>query len=62
MSQIISLDKARKKAKESRKKGLCQHDIHQWEIWQRKPFDSRSGKLVTVYRCKRCGKQKVKAL
>lgn len=42
-------------------KGLCQHGHHKWKIWQDKQFDVRVGKLVTVYRCQRCGKQKVKS-
>lgn len=62
MNKVVSLDKARKKARDARKKGMCQHDIHQWKIWHEKQFDPKAGKLVTVYRCARCGKQKVKTL
>lgn len=43
-------------------KGMCQHGFHQWKIWQEKQFDVQQGKLVTVYKCARCGEQKVKAL
>lgn len=42
-------------------KTLCRHGHHKWQIWQRKQFDVRAGKLVTVHRCQRCGKQKVTA-
>jgi hypothetical protein len=42
-------------------KGLCQHGFHKWKIWQDKQFDVQQGKLVTVFRCERCGEQKVKA-
>lgn len=42
-------------------KGLCQHGFHKWKIRQEKQFDVQQGKLVTVYRCERCGEQKVKA-
>lgn len=43
-------------------RGLCQHGHHKWKIVNEKQFDVREGKLVTVWRCERCGKQKVKAL
>jgi len=43
-------------------KTLCRNGHHRWKIWQPKQFDTRSGRLVTVYRCERCGEQKVKAL
>lgn len=42
-------------------KGLCQHGFHKWKIRQDKQFDVQQGRLVTVYRCERCGEQKVKA-
>ena len=43
-------------------KTLCKHGFHKWEIWKRKQFDVKLGKLVTVYRCKRCGTLKSEAL
>ncbi len=45
-----------------RKLGLCQHGHHQWSVWQDKQFDVREGRLVTVYRCRRCGARKVKTI
>ena len=42
-------------------KGMCQHGFHKWKVWNEKQFDVRQWRLVTVYRCERCGKQKVKA-
>jgi hypothetical protein len=41
--------------------GLCQHGFHRWKILTEKQFDTRQGKLVTVWRCERCGERKVKA-
>ncbi len=41
---------------------LCRNNHHKWKICQRKQFDVKSGKLVTVYRCERCQAQKVVAL
>lgn len=43
-------------------KTLCLEGHHKWVVWKAKQFDVREGKLVTVYRCERCGKEKVKAL
>jgi len=33
---------------------LCRSGFHQWTIDQKKQFDVRSGRLVTVLRCTRC--------
>jgi hypothetical protein len=38
---------------------LCRHGHHKWAVDKEKQFDVKAGKLVTVYRCTRCGKQKV---
>ena len=45
--------------KKKPKKGLCQHGHHKWVICKEKQFDVKQGKLVTVLRCERCGKEKV---
>jgi hypothetical protein len=43
-------------------KTLCRSGFHKWEINQEKQFDSRSGKLVTLFRCARYGVTRVKHL
>lgn len=43
-------------------KTLCKSGFHKWQIVQEKQFDVKLGKLVTVYRCSRCGEMKTKAL
>ncbi|MDG9671688.1 hypothetical protein ONV78_28385 [Hahella sp. CR1] len=48
--------------KKAKGKTLCRNGFHKWEISKEKQFDVKSGKLVTVYRCARCGEQKVLAL
>lgn len=40
-------------------KTLCRSGFHKWEVVKEKQFDVKQGKLVTVYKCKRCGEQKV---
>jgi len=36
-------------------KSLCKSGFHKWEVVNGNPFDVKSGKLVTRYRCRRCG-------
>lgn len=38
---------------------LCKHGHHKWVVDKEKQFDVKQGKLVTLYSCSRCGKQKV---
>jgi hypothetical protein len=39
---------------------LCRRGFHKWVICNKQQFDTKQGKLVTVYRCERCGETKVK--
>ena len=39
----------------ARGKTLCSRGFHKWKIDQRKQFDVKQGKLVTVEKCSRCG-------
>ncbi len=34
---------------------LCKNGFHKWEVVKDKPFDVKGGKLLTQYRCSRCG-------
>jgi hypothetical protein len=36
-------------------KALCRSGFHKWEPVKGTPFDVKAGKLVTRYRCTRCG-------
>lgn len=53
-----------KRPSSNNKKGntLCKNGFHKWEVVKEKQFDVRQGKLVTLYRCARCGVQRVKAI
>ncbi len=44
-----------------KKRGLCQYGHHKWRVVKNSQFDTRQGRLVTIYRCGNCGKQKIKA-
>jgi hypothetical protein len=61
MAKIIPF---RKKTPAEKHKGktLCRSGFHKWQIITEKKFDVKQGKLVTIYQCKRCGKQKVVGL
>jgi hypothetical protein len=37
---------------------LCRAGFHKWVVDQKKQFDVKLGKLVTVRRCTRCGARK----
>ncbi|MEM8562904.1 MAG: hypothetical protein AAGF57_11750 [Pseudomonadota bacterium] len=61
MAEIIPF---RKPTPKSRHKGnmLCRSGHHKWVIDKEQQFDVKQGRLVTVLRCSRCGKTKVKAI
>lgn len=44
-------------AAKNRGRTLCAHNFHKWEIVTKNRFDVRAGRLVTVLRCARCGKE-----
>jgi hypothetical protein len=60
MADIIRFRKPRASEK-AQGKTLCRRGFHKWVISQDKQFDSRQGRLVTVYRCSRCDASKIMA-
>jgi hypothetical protein len=60
MADILPFKKP-KAADNHKGKTLCSNNHHKWKVCKSKQFDVRDGKLVTIYKCDRCGKQKVKA-
>ncbi|AOV17620.1 hypothetical protein BJI67_11610 [Acidihalobacter aeolianus] len=40
---------------------LCRRGFHKWVVEKDKRFDVKQGRLVTVYRCARCGKDRIEA-
>ena len=61
MADILPFKKPRPGDKQ-KGKTLCRSGFHKWAIDQEKQFDSKLGKLVTIFRCKRCGATKIKNL
>lgn len=41
---------------------LCRDGFHKWEVVKERQFDVKQGRLITLYRCARCGKERTKAL
>lgn len=57
MSEILPFK--RKTAKEKAKgKTLCRSGFHKWVATKERPFDVKQGKLLTLFRCSRCGATK----
>ena len=61
MADILTFRK-KTPAEKHKGKSLCRSGFHKWEILKERKFDVKLGKLVTAYRCIRCGKQKNTAL
>ncbi|SMF93336.1 hypothetical protein SAMN02949497_0614 [Methylomagnum ishizawai] len=40
---------------------LCRSGFHRWKVDKDKVFDVKQGRLVTAYRCERCGALKTEA-
>jgi len=45
-------------AEKARGKTLCKRGFHKWTVSKGQQFDVKQGRLVTVYRCSRCGASK----
>ena len=60
MADVVPFRKPSLKEK-ARGKTLCARGFHKWVIDQKKQFDVKQGKLITLHRCKRCGAGKTTA-
>jgi len=56
MGDVVQFKKPRLKDKH-KGRTLCKSGFHKWEIVET-PFDVKKGKLLTAYRCSRCGATK----
>ncbi len=59
MGNIIQFKRPTQKEKH-KGKTLCKSGFHKWEAVKGTPFDVKNGKLITRYRCSRCGTIQVK--
>jgi hypothetical protein len=60
MAKILEF-KRPKPSEKFKGKTLCREGFHKWKVVTSSKFDVKQGKLVTVYKCERCGKEKIKA-
>jgi len=60
MGNVVPFKKLRPKDKH-KGKTLCKSGFHKWEVVHGNPFDVKQGKMVTRYRCSRCGATRVDA-
>ncbi len=57
MGDVVRFKKPKLKEKH-KGKTLCRSGFHKWAVDKSKPFSVKQGKLLTVYKCQRCGKIK----
>ena len=60
MGDVLSF-KRRKASERHRGNTLCRNGHHRWRVDGESVFDVKQGRLVTRYRCERCGKTRVVA-
>lgn len=60
MAQIIPFKRPSLEEKH-RGNTLCKSGFHKWTVEKQLPFDVKSGKLITLYRCSRCGASRTEA-
>ena len=58
MAEIIPF-KTRSPQEKHKGKTLCKSGFHKWKVVKGNPFDVKTGKLITRYRCARCDATKV---
>jgi hypothetical protein len=59
MGDVIQFKKPLLKDKH-KGKSLCKSGFHKWEVVIT-PFDVKKGKMITTYRCARCGQTKTES-
>ncbi len=57
MGEIVKFRRPNPKTK-AEGKTLCKSGFHKWRIVTERKFDVKRGKLVTLSRCERCGKER----
>lgn len=59
MGDVIKFKRPSLRAK-SDGRALCGSGFHKWKAVAERRFDVKRGKLVTVERCERCGKERTR--
>ena len=61
MADILAFKK-KSLIEKHRGRTLCRNGHHKWQVETERRFDVKQGKLVTSYRCQRCGQTRNRAL
>jgi hypothetical protein len=61
MGDVIPFRRRQRRSLDQQGRALCSSGHHKWEIVQAQRFDIKQGRLVTVFRCKRCNVTKNEA-
>ncbi len=61
MSEILKF-KLKKISIKHKGRMLCKNGHHKWILEKNSVFDTKKGKLVSVYKCARCSQKKIKGL
>lgn len=56
--ELRTAPSAKTKSAKGRGNTLCRNNHHKWETVKSSQFDVKQGRLVTIQRCARCGKQR----
>ena len=59
---VVKGNRKPKAAERAQGKTLCRRGFHKWQVATEQQFDVKQGRLITVYRCSRCGATKSTAL
>lgn len=63
MGEVVKFKKPKPSLREKAEgKTLCNRGFHRWQTVSERKFDVRQGKLVTLLRCERCGREQIKLL
>lgn len=60
MTNVIAFKRPSPKQKH-KGKTLCRSGFHKWQVVTNQQFDVKQGRLVTRYKCARCGEEKIEA-
>ncbi|MFV8834821.1 hypothetical protein [Aquisalimonas sp.] len=58
MADVIPLQRRQRRQRKREGDTLCRAGRHRWEVVTESRFDVREGRLVTVLRCSRCGRER----
>ncbi|WP_290652377.1 hypothetical protein [Aquisalimonas sp.] len=61
MADVISLQRRQRRQRKREGDTLCRAGRHKWEVVSDSRFDVKQGRLVTVRRCRRCGRERAEA-